>query len=82
MRFGSCFLIPLCSLILTGFLLAACGESAPAPATQPDSLPALPPPPADYAARVPVVPEATDVVSGGPDHLRREAVLTAPAAAA
>lgn len=46
------------------------------------NLPALPPPPADYAARVPFVPEAVDLVHVGPDHLLREAFLTAPAAAA
>lgn len=45
-------------------------------------IPALPPPPEDYAARVPFVPEGTGLVSVGPDHLEREAFLTAPAAAA
>jgi D-alanyl-D-alanine carboxypeptidase len=40
----------------------------------------LPPPPEDYARRVPRVAEAADLVSVGPDHLAREAFLT-PAAA-
>jgi zinc D-Ala-D-Ala carboxypeptidase len=42
----------------------------------------LPPPPADYAARVPAIAEATSLVSIGPDHLLREAFLTAQAAVA
>lgn len=45
-------------------------------------LPALPPPPAGYAGRVPFVPEASDLASVGPDHLLREAFLTPAAAAA
>lgn len=42
----------------------------------------LPPPPADYASRVPAIPEATSLVSVGPDHLQREAFLTTSAAQA
>lgn len=40
----------------------------------------LPPAPGDYASRVPLVAEASGLVSVGPDHLGREAFLT-PAAA-
>jgi len=40
----------------------------------------LPPPPADYASRVPMVAESADLLGVGPDHLGREAYLT-PAAA-
>lgn len=40
----------------------------------------IPPPPSDYASRVPFVPEASGLVSVGPDHLLRDAFLT-PAAA-
>jgi D-alanyl-D-alanine carboxypeptidase len=42
----------------------------------------LPPPPAGYAARVPFVPEATELVGIGLDHLLREAFLTPAAAVA
>jgi len=42
----------------------------------------LPPPPADYALRVPRVGEATELVSVGPDHLGREAFLSPQAARA
>jgi zinc D-Ala-D-Ala carboxypeptidase len=42
----------------------------------------LPPPPEDYASRVPAIPEATSLVSVGPDHLQREAFLTPSAAQA
>ena len=44
--------------------------------------PELPPPPTDYAARLPAIAEATSLVSVGPDHLQREAFLTASAAQA
>jgi len=40
----------------------------------------IPPPPSDYATRVPFVAEATNLVAIGTDHLQREAFLT-PAAA-
>ncbi|MCU0752260.1 MAG: D-alanyl-D-alanine carboxypeptidase family protein [Akkermansiaceae bacterium] len=40
----------------------------------------FPPAPEDYGSRVPLVAEASDLVSIGPDHLTREAYLT-PAAA-
>jgi len=42
----------------------------------------LPPPPAGYASRVPMVAEAADLVSVGPDHLGRESYLTPTAARA
>jgi D-alanyl-D-alanine carboxypeptidase len=40
----------------------------------------LPPPPNDYALRVPMVAEAAELISTGPDHLGREAYLTPSAA--
>lgn len=40
----------------------------------------IPPPPDDYAARVPVIVEAAELVEVGPDYLGRKAWLT-PAAA-
>ena len=42
----------------------------------------LPPPPVDYALRIPWVEEATELVSAGPDHLGREAFLSPLAARA
>lgn len=42
----------------------------------------LPPAPEDYAARIPWMPEAADLISTGPDHLGREAFLTPCAASA
>jgi zinc D-Ala-D-Ala carboxypeptidase len=42
----------------------------------------LPPPSEDYASRVPLVAEAADLMSVGPDHLGREAFLTPSAARA
>lgn len=44
--------------------------------------PSLPPPPADYLARMPQIAEAAGLVSVGPDHLGREAWLTPAAASA
>jgi D-alanyl-D-alanine carboxypeptidase len=43
---------------------------------------ALPPPPSDYAARMPRVPEAPELVSVGPDYLGRDALLTPQTAVA
>lgn len=42
----------------------------------------LPPPPADYAERVPFMEEAADLVDVGPDYLGRDAFLNPAAAAA
>lgn len=42
----------------------------------------IPPTPSDYATRVPLVAEATDLVAIGTDHLQREAFLTPSAAPA
>lgn len=43
---------------------------------------ALPPPPPEYAARMPYVPEAVELVNVGPDHFGRDAFLTPMAAQA